>query len=62
MKSNHPVFFDTVYSPDDKGYYCQVYLRNGTDYGETSLYPTKEQAEKEVESRYANATKIKDIN
>ena len=55
------IFYDVVYSPDDGGYYCQAFERNGKDEYTTDVYSSAQQAIKDVLSEYPNAQKCGDF-
>jgi hypothetical protein len=54
-RSKQLQFYDVVYSPDDGGYYCEVYTEHNEDLMQTEVLPTREQAEKAVKDKYPEA-------
>jgi len=52
------VFYTPIYSPDDNGWYCEVFKRNGKTVTNTELHDTKEEAINAVKNEYPNARRI----
>lgn len=55
------VFYDLIYSEYDGGWYGQAFTRDGKDYFETDICPTKERAEQAIINKEPDAVLLKVI-
>jgi hypothetical protein len=51
-------YYDVIYSPDDGGYYCEIYTYQGKTISRTRIYKTQKEAEEAVLKRFKRAHKI----
>ena len=56
------VFYDLIYSPDDDGWYGQAFTRDGKDYFETRILPSRQSAEIAVLKKEPKAVLLKVID
>jgi len=61
MANQTKTFYDVIYSPDDDGWYCSVYNKQGKDLYNTCVCDTRKEAVSLIRPKYPQAILIKVI-